>query len=635
MTMNDPNMKTMPDGSAQPESAASTVGQAASGAQPPASPRTDAPASGAAHAVQLVDLIDLATLQAIQDGFAELAHTATSIRDAEGRRVTRPSCTNRFCEILGGPLHDNEACRLSNYAAAAAAAAEGRDTPVKYVCHAGLTQYAAAIRLEGRTLGTIVLGDVIERPLGRGQVAELARTHHVSEAELARAAAELPPASEERMRSAIAFLQLLANTLTRMCYQQELLREHISELKFLSDTSRLLSSTRDPAAVLDVIVRTMAEVMQVKACSLRLLDPTGRELIIKATCGLSPSYLRKGPVLVAENPNDQRALEGEIVTVADMRTDPQVRYSDEARREGLVSSLAVGLVARGSPLGMLHIYTGDQHEFSPEEVRLFRSVADQAAFAIYNASLVEEVITARQQQRELALAAKVQQRLLPARAPAVPGYDCYALTVPSAEVGGDLHDWIELAAGNWGIAVGDVAGKGVPAAILMASVRAALRAQAEHIYELDHIMSRVNEGLVAETEVSEFVTLFYGVLDSGARRLTYSSAGHEPGVLVRGGQVRRLAVGGPLLGVAANARYESEAVQLEGGDMLVLFTDGAFDASNYRGERFGRDRLIESISRNAGFGAQRAVEEIHWDIRRFTGLAPRADDLTILVVKVL
>jgi sigma-B regulation protein RsbU (phosphoserine phosphatase) len=586
-------------------------------------------------AVRLVDLIDLPTLQAIQDGFAQLSGTATSIRDAEGHRVTEPSCANRFCEILGGPLHDNEACRMSNYAAAAAAAAEGRDTPVKYVCHAGLTQYAATIHLEDRVLGTIVLGDVIEEPLSRGRLADLARTFHVREADLARAAAELPPASEERMRSAIGFLQLLANTLTRMCYQQELLREHINELKFLSDTSRLLSSTRDPDAVLETVVRTLAEVMQVKACSLRLLTPTGGELVIKATCGLSPSYLKKGPVLVAENPNDQRALAGEIIMVDDMRTDPLVRYSDEARQEGLVSSLAVGLIAKGSPMGMLHVYTSEPHTFTPEEVRLFRSVADQAAFAIANARLLEEVVTARQHERELALAAKVQQRLLPASAPTVPGYDCAGITVPSAAVGGDFHDWIELPGGNWGIAVGDVAGKGVPGAILMASVRAALRAQAEHIYELDHIMSRVNIGLVAETEVSEFVTLFYGVLDSGARRLTCSSAGHEPAILVRGTTVRKLTAGGPLLGVTADAKYASEVIELQSDDTLVVFTDGAIDAANYQGERFGRERLMDSIRRHAHFGAQRALEEIHWDIRRFTGLAPRADDLTLLVVKVL
>jgi len=345
--------------------------------------------------------------------------------------------------------------------------------------------------------------------------------------------------------------------------------------------------------------------------------------------------LKKGPVIVAENVNDQAALRGEVVTIDDMRTSPHVRYPEEARREGLVSSLAVGLIAKGKPLGTLHIYTAVPHTFSPEEARLFRSVADQAALTVHNARLVQEVVVARQAERELAVAASVQKRLLPASAPDIPGYDCYGITVPSLVVGGDFHDWIELPAGNWGIAVGDVAGKGVPAAILMASVRSALRAQAEHIYALHHIMDRVNRRLVADTEASEFVTLFYGVLDSRARRLTYCTAGHEPPVLVRGGTATRLTVGGTILGVLTQAAYKFDAVPLQSGDLIVAYSDGACDAANFKGERFGRERLLESILRNAGHGAQRCIEEIHWDIRRFTGLAPRTDDLTLLAVKVL
>jgi len=604
----------------------------------PPSPPT-LPAAGVRAAspqtVRLVDLIDRETLQAIQDGFSELARAATSIRDAEGRLVTHPSCANRFCELLGGPLHDNEACRLANYAAGAAAAAEGRTTPIKYVCHAGLTQFAAAIHMEDRVLGTIVLGDLPERPLSQEEIAVLARVHHVDERELASAAAELRPLDERQMRSAIAFLQLLANTLTRLCYQQAVLQETVDELRLLSETSRLLSSTLDPDAVLDNIVRTMAEVMHVKACSVRLLNPAGDELVMKAAYGLSPQYLRKGPVLVAENPNDQAALRGETLRILDMRTDPHVRYSEEAGREGLVSSLAVGLIAKGKPLGTLHIYTAEPHAFTPEEVRLFRSVADQAALTVASARLVEEVVSARQQQRELTLAARVQQRLLPAHAPQIPGYDCYGITVASFAVGGDFHDWIELPGGNWGIAVGDVAGKGVPAAILMAGVRAALRAQAEHVYALDHILDRVNNSLTAETEPSEFVTLFYGVLDSTAHRLTYSNAGHEPPILVRGGQVTRLRTGGPLLGVSLQAKYAYDGVELQPGDTLLIYSDGACDAANYQGERFGRQRLLESVLRHAGYGAKRIVDEIQWDIRRFTGLAPAADDMTILAVKVV
>jgi sigma-B regulation protein RsbU (phosphoserine phosphatase) len=604
-------------------------------ARAPAPPRGESGVRSQAWKPRLVDLVDLETLQRVQDGFAELTGMATSIRDEQGRLITHPSCSSRFCELIGGALHDNEACRLSNYAAASAAAAEDQAKPVRYVCHAGLTQYAAAIRLQDRVLGTIVLGDVPEAPLTADQVRELAETYGLDQAVLADAAAELEPVPEERMQSAVRFLQLFASTITRLCWQQAVLAERIEELTMLAETSRLLSSTLEPDAVLDNIVRTMAEVMNVKACSLRLLNPSRDELVLKATHGLSPSYIEKGPVLVSENPNDQAALRGEVVTIPDMQADPHVRYGDAARREGLVSSLSVGLIAKGEALGTLHVYTGEPHDFTDEEIRLFRSVANQAALTVRNAQLVDQVAQARQQELELELAARVQARLLPARAPTLDGYDCWGITVPSLAVGGDLHDWIELPGGNVGVAVGDVAGKGVPGAILMASVRAALRAQAEHVYALEHVMRRVNLGLTRDTEPAEFATLFYGVLDSGARRFTYANAGHEPALLVRGDEMRTLNAGGPLLGVSEEVEYEQEAVDLEPGDTLVIYSDGACDAVNNEGERFGRQRLLEAVRLHAHHGARRAVEEIRADIRRFTGLATQADDLTLVVVKVL
>ncbi len=587
-----------------------------------------------ARPFRLVDLIDLETLQSIQDGFAKLTNMATSIRDERGRLVTEPSCSSRFCDLIGGPLHDNEACELSNYAAASLAREQPRE-PVKYVCHACLTQFAAAVHLDGRVLGTVVLGDLPQEPLTRDQVREIAQRQDLDEEELWAAAQELPVCREPEMRAAIAFLRLLANTLTRLCYQQAVLKDRIEELTLLSETSGLLSSTLEPGQVLDNIVRTMAEIMRVKACSLRLLNEDGDELVIKATYGLSPDYLKKGPVLVEENPGDRAALAGDAVQVEDMRTDPNVRYPEEARREGLVSSLAVGLIAKGKPLGMLHIYTGQKHRFTPEEVRLFRSVADQAALTVHNAQLVEEIARNRGQQRELALAEQVQRRLLPGGPPDIAGYDCYALTVPSQYVGGDFHDWIELPAGNWGVAVGDVAGKGVPGAILMAYVRGALRAQAEHVYELDHIMDRVNRYLAADTQATEFATLFYGVLDSTQRQLTYCSAGHEPAILVRDGAIRELATGGPLLGVMPEATYRYEVLALEPGDTLVVYSDGASDTHNEQLQRFGKKRLKEAIRRHAGLGAKQMVEQVRGEIRRFAGLSPRNDDMTLLVVKAL
>ena len=439
------------------------------------------------------------------------------------------------------------------------------------------------------------------------------------------------------MRAAIGFLQLLANTITDICYRSALLRERVEELTVLEETAGQLSSGFDLDTVLENIVRTMAEVMHVKACSLRLLDEAGKELVINATYGLSPDYLKKGPVLVGENVHDRQALAGEVVRIPDMAADPHVRYPAEARREGLVSSLGVGLSAGGRPLGILHVYTAAAHEFTGEEVRLFRSVAAQAAAAIANSKLLEEHVAKLQLEHELHLASDVQQRMLPKHAPRIPGLDIHAIAQSSRQVGGDFYDFLVMPEGRIGIAVADTVGKSIPAAIMTASVRSALKAQAQNVFGIGDVVRRVNAMLCEDTLPSEFVTLFYGVISAETKRMAYCNAGHEPPLLLRRGDVRSLTTGGPLLGVIRDAEFSQESIQLEPGDALLVYTDGVIDARDYDGRRYGRERLVESLKRHAAepsYSAEDLALQILWDVRRFAGFRIRTDDLTLLVLRV-
>jgi sigma-B regulation protein RsbU (phosphoserine phosphatase) len=607
--------------------------------RPPAAPasrlRAADPVRGSARAHwKLTDFVDVETLQKLQDGFAELCGAAASIRDAEGQRITQASCPNRFCNLVGGNAEAQERCQRSNAESAARAASSGQ--PAKYVCHAGLTQYAASIELEGQILGTIVLGDRPDRPLARKNVLALARETGLAEDELWATAQEIVPWSDREMRAAISFLQLLANTLTAMCYQTAVLRERLGELLVIEETSRMLSSDIDLDTVLNNTVRTMAELMNVKACSLRLLDDDGKELVIKAAYNLSRDYLKKGPVLVAENAHDQTILAGGIVRIRDMAADPSVRYPEEARREGLVSSLGVGLISGGKTIGTLHVYTSAPHEFTEEEARLFRSVASQAATAIEKSQLLQEQVAKLQMEHELKLAADVQRRMLPTKPPIIPGIDIHASATFSAQVGGDFYDFLVMPEGRTGIAIADTVGKSIPAAILMASVRSALKAQAQNIFKIGDVMSNVNRMLCEDSLPSEFVTLVYAVLDSKTKRMAYSNAGHDPPMLLRHGEIRKLDTGGPLLGVMPEATFEQESLQLEPGDTLLFYTDGAIDAMDYRGQRWGRERFTESFIRHAAepYTAEELATQILWDIRRFAGFRIRTDDLTLMVIRV-
>ncbi len=589
---------------------------------------------GPAAPWKLTDFVDPDTLQRLQDGFARLCRAAVSIRDGQGYRITRPSCPNRFCTLLTAKPDVEEECRLSNAASGKKAASRGR--PTKYVCHAGLTQYAASIELEGHVLATVVLGDRPEERLSRDTVNRLARRFGVDEGDLWEASREIPQWSDREMQSAIEFLQLLANTITELCYQAAQLRERIEELTVLEETARMLSSGFNLDTVLNNIVKTMVQVINVKACSLRLLDDSDKELVIKATYGLSTGYLKKGPVLVARNANDQKALRGEVVKIRDMASDPNVRYPEEARREGLVSSLGIGLLAGDRPIGTLHVYTGSLHEFTDEEVRLFRAVASQATTAIENAKLLEARLAKRQLDHELELASEVQRRMLPTEAPHIPGVDVHAMALASRQVAGDFYDYIPMRKGRTGIAIADTVGKSIPAAIMTASVRSALKSQAQNIFKIGRVVGRVNRMLCEDTQPSEFVTLFYGVLNSETKRLAYCNAGHDPPMLLRNGDIRLLETGGPLLGVMEDATFTQKSIGLRPGDVLMLYTDGLIDAMNAQGRRYGRDRLAESLRHHgaADCPAKELAVALVRDVRRFAGYRLRTDDLTLVVLRV-
>ncbi len=434
--------------------------------------------------------------------------------------------------------------------------------------------------------------------------------------------------------ASVQFLYLLANALSRLCSQEMQLRQRIQELTALFNISTMLTGTRGLQQILDRITRGVAEAMRVKSCSLRLLDEHRDELVIKSVWGLSEEYLKKGPVTVGMSTVERSALAGNTVYIADMAGDERVVYQNESKREGIVSSLVVGMLYKERPIGVIRVYTAEVHEFTEFETKLLQSIASQAAVAIENARLQEEALEKDRLEQQVQIAAEVQRRMMPAKMPKVPHLDISALYVPCFELGGDFYDFIPLGDHSVGITVADVVGKGLPASLLMASVRAAMRAQADNVYDLDEIVSRVNKSMSLDMRSNEFITLWYGVLDYKSRQLTYCSAGHEPAILVREGKMIELGTGGMVIGVDPEQRYDKEVVQLQKGDVLWIYTDGVPDAMNYAGDKFGKTRMREALMKYVGESAEQICRQMLWETRRFVGLNRRTDDTTIVVVKV-
>ncbi|MFO7769080.1 MAG: SpoIIE family protein phosphatase, partial [bacterium] len=258
-----------------------------------------------------------------------------------------------------------------------------------------------------------------------------------------------------------------------------------------------------------------------------------------------------------------------------------------------------------------------------------------------------EAVERERLERELETARAIQERLLPRDLPELQGFELAAISLPSRQVGGDYFDFVELEDGLVGVAVGDVSGKGIPAALLMANLQAALQGQAIHPSSVGQVVARVNDLIVRSSEVHMFATFFYGVLDRTTGRFTYSNAGHNPPKLLRSdGRLDLLDEGGLVLGVMSAESYGEGSTVLEPGDVLVLYSDGITEAEGPRlgdtpedadempsPNHFEEERLEASIRRYAERSAQQIRDGVIEDVRTFTRGEPPSDDITLVVVK--
>ncbi len=582
---------------------------------------------------KLTELIDVSILQQIQDWAARTANISILIRDSDGYPVTRASMSNEFCTLISGEEHTNPECRKSNIIAASLAAKAGK--PQKYTCYAGLTQFAAPIQIEGHLLGTIVLGDRPTEPIKPGKVKELAEKFNLNFDQLMKAASEVEPWSEETMNNTVNFLHTIANTLISLCYQGYSLKKKVNELTVLLEINQLLISLLDPQEILDRISEGVVSALNVKASTIRLLNDSGTELTLKSIYNLSPEYLSKGPVILKEHPICQSALNGDAQVIYDVSTDHRFIYNEAAKKEGLRSMLCVGMKSKEKAIGTLHLYTKEPHFFTEEEIKLAQSIANQAAIVIENANLYKESIEKQRIERELAMAGEVQSALLPADKPILNGIDIKAKIVPCSQLSGDLYDFVELGDQRIGIVIADVSGKGTPGALLMATTHANIHAISEDTSSVSDVIDKTNKYLCKYTRSTEFITLFYGILNAKELTFIYSNAGHNPPIIFREGLGVFLENGGIPLGIIEDTTYSEDQIQLISGDIIVLYTDGVTEATNENKEIFGVSRLMRVVQKNIDLSSSALVDKIYDEIINFIDGSPLNDDLTIMVIKVV
>ncbi len=303
-----------------------------------------------------------------------------------------------------------------------------------------------------------------------------------------------------------------------------------------------------------------------------------------------------------------------------------VRYVDRAE--------ALGEERR---IGVLYLDSREKGTLLSNSTRAaLDTLATEAAVAIENARLYRETMEKARMEQEMRIAAEIQQALLPKTGRAGSYFRAAAATLPCRSIGGDFYDYVDLPDGALGFALGDVAGKGPPAALLSAMMQGMFAAQAATTDDPARTISRVNLALYRRGIESRFVTLMYGALHPNGR-LTYCNAGHNPPLVISqaGGalSIRRLERGGPIVGLFESASFEEETVSLAPGDWLIIFSDGISEAMSAAGEEYGEDRIISVVRANPAVDPQQLLDALFLDVRTFAKGAAQSDDITAMVLR--
>lgn len=365
-------------------------------------------------------------------------------------------------------------------------------------------------------------------------------------------------------------------------------------------------------------------------------DPKAEpELVCKAQKSRGGKDESLSDVQISRSISEQVLKQGASVLTSDAQQDPRFQEHKSIMLGGLRSVMAVPIAVENRVSGMIYVDNPfHTNRFTERDLQLLTLIAGVAAIRIENMRLLEVQNEQRRLANELAVASEIQLRLHPAIPPPVEGYDMIGVSFPCYEVGGDYYDFIEKRDGRYVIALGDVSGKGTGAALLMSSVHAAVRAHTTTRLSASEVVTEVNQYIYDNTPANRYVTMFYSELDPRSNQLTYINAGHNAPLLVRAtGEVTRLDIGGFPVGITPFGEYREGWVELEPGDVLVIYSDGASESLNEAEEEFGEARLIELVQKHRNRTAAGIRDRIDEALTKFVGNADTVDDLTLVIVK--
>jgi sigma-B regulation protein RsbU (phosphoserine phosphatase) len=414
------------------------------------------------------------------------------------------------------------------------------------------------------------------------------------------------------------------------------------KLRMLLDITKKISRSLDLQEVLNLVMDTLDSLIPYDAAGIFVVQCADKSEVAEgeepcvfqaeAVRGYDIDELTNLHLKLGEGLIGQVALTAEPITSPDVRKNPNyINARSETRSE-----MVAPIISNTEVIGVFDLESDELNAYSEDDLQVLALLASQVAIIIEKVMLHEQLIEKKRLEGQLEVARQVQLELLPARDPQLEGYDISAYNFPTEEVSGDYYDWVQIYDDQIGLVIADVSGKGVPAALLMAFLRASLRA-ATHVGYSPHIsMAKVNYLLWESIERNQFVTAFYGILDVTNKTLTYTNAGHNPPILLKqNGDLSFIDRGSIPLGMFRDTRYHEYYLTTDPGDVLMLYTDGVTEANDPHGEEFGRDRLAQAVIANRQLGARELISAVYTEVLAWTGGRGATDDVTFFVIKAL
>jgi sigma-B regulation protein RsbU (phosphoserine phosphatase) len=415
------------------------------------------------------------------------------------------------------------------------------------------------------------------------------------------------------------------------------LRQRTSEMETLSEISREISSILNLDQLLGNIAPLLSRVIDYEYLLIGLIDEETEEFVWHVEEGYGQSDSQEASrTRITQGIVGRAVRERQTLIVGDVTRDPDYHSNPDApgRRR---SEIAVPLCYEGKVLGVIALESSRRYAFTRSHAGMLDNMANHLSIAIVNARLYTERVESEQRlEREILLARDVQRAMIPDTAPAMKGFEIAARLEPALNLSGDFYDYLKLNDKRLAAMIGDVAGKGVRAAMGMAAVRSIARNFARSSIHPARVLKMSNQRLHRDLGKQLLVTMVYGLLDAETRTFQYVNAGHNAPLLIRpNGRWRALKAGGLLLGVFDKQQYKSETLHLERGDVLFFYTDGLNEAHSITGEEFGEKRLIDFLVSNRHLKAQALADAVIHRIREFSEGAHQHDDLTLMVIRAL